>query len=412
MKKTLSLILALVMILSMSVNVFAVEDQLPPDIGPVENVEELKNLGLVTVTLAANDTNGQSYRYIAAEDGTFSCYIDQITAGVQGDIVVTNETTGEVKRLSKDGVGGYGKEVSVEVSKGDAIKIQVTASGAAKLTWASRFSPALGSSKNPIYPAWTWNEDLSEATATVTAPAGTTYYAVKAAGMVLTVNGKEYGTLVATGEGPAVFPIENEGEKPAKYELRIAWPVGSYSKPDVLEEGTNVADIPEGSKGYYYNWTAEEDGELTIEVSGDTGLTYVINNLTTGVEGQLQYSDGKPVSTSVAVAAGDEIQILVQTRNPGADGIAPAGKVTVKSSFAAKGSETPGDILMGDVNGDKKVNSMDAMLVLRHYVGFVGADQLTVAAADVNGDGNINSVDAMLILRHYVGFITKFPAEK
>lgn len=54
----------------------------------------------------------------------------------------------------------------------------------------------------------------------------------------------------------------------------------------------------------------------------------------------------------------------------------------------------------GDVNGDKKVNSVDALTILRYAVG-----QANITAensrlnADANGDGKINSSDALLILR-------------
>lgn len=65
----------------------------------------------------------------------------------------------------------------------------------------------------------------------------------------------------------------------------------------------------------------------------------------------------------------------------------------------------------GDVNHDGYVNSIDAMLVLRYYVGDITAKQLDLRVADVSGDGYYNSVDAMLILRHYVGDIAKFPVE-
>ena len=66
---------------------------------------------------------------------------------------------------------------------------------------------------------------------------------------------------------------------------------------------------------------------------------------------------------------------------------------------------------LGDANGDGLVNSIDAMMVLQYYVGFLSANQLHCEAADVNGDDLANSIDAMLILQYYVGFLTKFPAE-
>lgn len=66
-------------------------------------------------------------------------------------------------------------------------------------------------------------------------------------------------------------------------------------------------------------------------------------------------------------------------------------------------------VTWGDVNGDGKVNSTDAVLILR-YAAQLGVD-IDTAAADVNGDGKINSTDAVLILRYAAQLITKFPVE-
>ena len=60
-----------------------------------------------------------------------------------------------------------------------------------------------------------------------------------------------------------------------------------------------------------------------------------------------------------------------------------------------------------DVNGDKLVNSADALIVLRHTVGLgneINTDEKFMNA-DTNGDGKINSMDALTILRISVGLV-------
>ncbi len=57
--------------------------------------------------------------------------------------------------------------------------------------------------------------------------------------------------------------------------------------------------------------------------------------------------------------------------------------------------------LVGDVNSDNKANSMDALLILRHSVGF--NDGTNTKYMDINGDGKINSVDALSVLMIAVG---------
>lgn len=57
----------------------------------------------------------------------------------------------------------------------------------------------------------------------------------------------------------------------------------------------------------------------------------------------------------------------------------------------------------GDINGDSKVNSSDALLVLQYAVGKI--KNIDTKAADVTGDGKINSSDALLILQISVGAV-------
>ena len=56
---------------------------------------------------------------------------------------------------------------------------------------------------------------------------------------------------------------------------------------------------------------------------------------------------------------------------------------------------------LGDTNSDGKVNSGDALEVLRYAVGSLKTIDKTVA--DANGDGDINSSDALFILQTAVG---------
>ena len=63
---------------------------------------------------------------------------------------------------------------------------------------------------------------------------------------------------------------------------------------------------------------------------------------------------------------------------------------------------------MGDVNGDGKITSKDAALILKYIAGDISADDIDLAAVDVNGDGKITSKDAALVLKYIAGDITEF----
>ena len=74
--------------------------------------------------------------------------------------------------------------------------------------------------------------------------------------------------------------------------------------------------------------------------------------------------------------------------------------------------DAPADYMLGDVNGDKKVNSEDALYVLQYSAQKIDASALNLAAADVNGDKKVNSEDALYILQFSANKITRFPAEQ
>lgn len=69
-----------------------------------------------------------------------------------------------------------------------------------------------------------------------------------------------------------------------------------------------------------------------------------------------------------------------------------------------------GVILLGDTDGNGKVDSSDALNVLRYSVGLI--KEIDVKTADTNKDGQINSADALDILQTAVGLKETVPAEE
>jgi hypothetical protein len=65
--------------------------------------------------------------------------------------------------------------------------------------------------------------------------------------------------------------------------------------------------------------------------------------------------------------------------------------------------------MLGDADGDGKVNVLDAMLTAQYAVGH--DVQINVAAAEVTGDGVINVLDAMTIAQFVVGIVDHFEKE-
>ena len=62
----------------------------------------------------------------------------------------------------------------------------------------------------------------------------------------------------------------------------------------------------------------------------------------------------------------------------------------------------------GDANGDGKVDTADAVQILKFSAGMLHLSNDKKKAADTNHDGTVNTADAVLILKYAAGMITEF----
>jgi len=65
--------------------------------------------------------------------------------------------------------------------------------------------------------------------------------------------------------------------------------------------------------------------------------------------------------------------------------------------------------MMGDINGDGKVDVRDVVLVQKHVLGKITLSAQQKAVANVKGYGEINAQDVTLIMQRSIGRITTFP---
>jgi hypothetical protein len=64
-------------------------------------------------------------------------------------------------------------------------------------------------------------------------------------------------------------------------------------------------------------------------------------------------------------------------------------------------------VTLGDVNGDGKINTTDARVILQYSAGIESAKDIDTAAADVTKDGKVNTSDARKILQFAAGIVTE-----
>ena len=106
--------------------------------------------------------------------------------------------------------------------------------------------------------------------------------------------------------------IGNSGDTPAIFEVDAEMPLGLASNPDTLVIGENETTMTTDLREYYYSWTAETSGALTVTVEGDSYWAFRVQNLNTGEEYYYFENSGDPNTASVIVNAGDQVFVMLR----------------------------------------------------------------------------------------------------
>lgn len=162
-------------------------------------------------------------------------------------------------------------------------------------------------------------------------------------------------------------------------------------------------------------------GPLTVMSGTQDGNFYTFELNCTGLTGE--YSLVLLLAGDSAVPTEGNIQYIDQTS-------VEAGKVTfilkpkaltegtynvyisttdkaLKKVASFKYGEKP-DVVLGDVDGDGKIKTTDALLVLQHVSETITLEGNEFVAADVDKDGVIKTTDALLILQYVAENINSF----
>ena len=221
-----------------------------------------------------------------------------------------------------------------------------------------------------------------------------------------TVSGKANNISLKSGKTLSIVEAMADGASVGITTESTNYPVVFSDAYDTNYAGYFFADDENAHVNY--------NSEKKLELAADVPETYTVTVQNDG--------NGSGSATPTTAAAGTEITLSATANSgyhfkewqvvsgsvtiTGNKFTMPASDVTVKAIFEA--DVTP--YLLGDVNGDGKVNAKDVVLMRRYCANAIKypLDAYQLQVADVFQDGKVNAKD-VVVLRRYCANPAKYP---
>ena len=150
---------------------------------------------------------------------------------------------------------------------------------------------------------------------------------------------------------------------------------------------------------YISRMSGGQTGESETIISG---TDYIFDSYVKGVNERTEYDE----FMSKVTVKGGSINVEDKNGQSVTSGIIATGmKAVLKDKIGNIVSEYK-VLIKGDINGDGKTNSADALAVQRHIVETRVLEDVYLEAADINQDGRVNSLDVLYVQKHIVGSYT------
>ena len=171
--------------------------------------------------------------------------------------------------------------------------------------------------------------------------------------------------------------------------------VYNVTGPLTVKNGTKDGGFYAGADTFELNCTGlTGEYSLVLLLAGDS---------TVPTEGNIQYIDQTSVEAGKVTFTLKPKALTEGTYNIY---ISTTDKA-LKKVASFKYGEKP-DVVLGDVDGDGKIKTTDALLVLQHVSETITLEGNEFVAADVDKDGVIKTTDALLILQYVAENISSF----
>ena len=171
--------------------------------------------------------------------------------------------------------------------------------------------------------------------------------------------------------------------------------VYNVTGPLTVTNGTKDGGFYAGADTFELNRTGlTGEYSLVLLLAGDSAVP---------TEGNIQYIDQTSVEAGKVTFTLKPKALTEGTYNVY---ISTTDKA-LKKVASFKYGEKP-DVVLGDVDGDGKIKTTDALLVLQHVSETITLEGNEFVAADVDKDGVIKTTDALLILQYVAENISSF----
>ena len=170
----------------------------------------------------------------------------------------------------------------------------------------------------------------------------------------------------------------------------------TYNLDVNLKLGANIITIKQNNKTYTINVN-----RLNPEVD------YILNNI--GIKYDDKYISGIDINSSIEsfisnvnkIDDSTIVSIKDKNGNIKETTFATGDIVTIQNSIEEKTFEI---LIYGDINGDGKIDKLDASAILRSYYNYATYEGVYKEASDINKDGKIDKLDVLAVLRDYYGY--------
>lgn len=158
------------------------------------------------------------------------------------------------------------------------------------------------------------------------------------------------------------------------------------------EEYSEITDT------YYLAWnndTIHGDNYSEYNFGADGKLCTMVFELLDAAEAETEYTISADLDNPLANMMNWDMEDYLNQRE--ADGIYGVtiqfvdGKITIG---------VPDEYVLGDINADGVVDTLDRMMLARHLANWPGYETINTEAADIDGDGSVGTFDRMYLSRH------------